>query len=190
MANTYSLNMEMKKLYKLCSALRWILLLFLFVQIAGSIASWFIPVPISLGFITIHFGIEGEPSYPIQDLGLTLQLIGMSLSLCGPILLVYGVHHLRHTLKQIQAGAIFHEISIRNLRIFARATFCSIFFFKLEAPLRALIFNAFVSDKKFHHNFEFTSNELILMLVCGLFYLIVGLMREGQRLDLENQEFI
>ena len=37
---------------------------------------------------------------------------------------------------------------------------------------------------------KFNSEQMMLMLLCGLFYLITRLMQEGRRLAEENESFI
>ncbi|PHV04651.1 hypothetical protein CSQ96_24470 [Janthinobacterium sp. BJB412] len=38
--------------------------------------------------------------------------------------------------------------------------------------------------------FCFSSDQMMLVLVCALFYLVAGLMREGRRLADENEGFV
>jgi len=59
-----------------------------------------------------------------------------------------------------------------------------------EKPVRDLAFNLLGNGQGYPISIDVGSSELLLILVCSLFYLIAGVMHEGRRLSEENEGFI
>lgn len=178
------------QLCRLCQAIRWMLLTFLCVQVGFFVLAWMIPMPLHIGPLVMQLGPEGLSSDAVRQLSMPQKLLGIVLGLPGLMLLTYGVRRLGQTLQQFQQGAIFAASTIGHLRSFAGATFCSAIVFNLEVPLRAAVLNLMAGSEHYRVAIAVSSNELLLILVCSLFYLIAGVMHEGRRLEEENEGFI
>ena len=79
--------------------------------------------------------------------------------------------------------------SIGHLRMFAGATLLATGLSILELPVRSAAVCAMQSGQC-EVTMKFNSEQLMMMLVCALFYLITRLMQEGRRLAEENESFI
>lgn len=181
---------ELGPLFRFCHVLRWLLLAFLLVQIGFFILSWIIPIPVMLGPVHIQVEPDGMAFGSVSALSTAQKYAGILAGLPGLLMLSYGLIRLGKTLTGFEQGRIFTADTIAHLRISAGATLLSIVLFSLEKPLRGIAFNLLGNGKRYPVAIDVTSNELLLILVCSLFYLIVGVMHEGRRLSEENEGFI
>lgn len=108
---------------------------------------------------------------------------GMLLGLPSLALLCYGLWQLARLAANASRGAMFDLANIVCLRRFAGAILLSTAFAIIETPLRALAWNTPLS-------IGVSGDQLLVMLMCGLFYLVVRLMHEGRRLAQENEGFV
>lgn len=166
------------------------MLAFLLVQIVFFLLSWVIPMPLTIGPINMQVAPDGMQGSRIDALTGAQQSAGMIVGVPGLVALTYGIFRLGRTLNGFQQGRIFAADTIAHLRASAGATLLSIVLFNLEKPLRGIAFNVFGDGKSYPVSMAVTSNELLLILVCSLFYLIAGVMHEGRRLSEENEGFI
>jgi hypothetical protein len=158
-------------------------------QIVMFVLSW-APGPLTVGPIHMQFAPDETLVGKIGSLSMMQRSAGIMVGLPALVALAYGIHLLGKTLDSFQRGRIFAADTISNLRGSAGATLLSIVLFILEKPLRGIAFNLFGNGKSYPVSIEVTSNEMLLILVCILFYLISGLMHEGRRLSEENEGFI
>lgn len=175
---------------RLCRLLRAGLLIFLLVEVGFFILAWLWATPFHIGPWKMLVVPDGMTLEARQAMPTLQRMLGIAVGLPPISLLVYGMLHLERTLRQFQLGAIFASRTIASLRVFAGATFLSVVLANFEQPLRALVFNLAYASQTNGITFDITSNEILLILVCGLFYLIVWIMHEGRRLAEENEGFI
>ena len=186
-----STSAELGQLFRMCYVIRWMLLTFLIVQIGFFILSWITPSIMQIGPLHIQFDPQTQAPDAIHNLDPFQKVIGVMIGLPGLLILTYGVRRLGQTLTEFQNGNIFAWQTIGHLRAFAGATMIASVLFNLEKALRNMVLNlASGGVTNYPIPIEVTSNELLLLLVCGVFYLIVGVMQEGRRLSEENEGFV
>lgn len=181
---------DLGQLCNMCQVIRWLLMTFLVVQIGFFAVAWFVPMPLRLGPLLVQLSPEGLTDDAVLGLSLLQKVLGIAFGLPGLATLTYGVRRLGQTLRRFQRGAIFDADTIGHLRGFAGATLFSAILFNIEKPLRAMAFNLASDNWTYPVTVDVTSNELMLILVCSLFYLMAGVMHEGRRLAEENEGFI
>jgi hypothetical protein len=174
----------------LCIVLQIVLQVFLVVQVSFFILAWMVPMPFELLWWVMQVLPDGINVADMQRLSSLYRLLGVLIGLLPLSFLVFGVIRLRQTLRELQRGAIFATRTIGYMRAFAGAVFASVTLSSLEPALRAIVFNLVSGTRSFRIGFDVTSNEVLLLLVCGLFYLIAAIMHEGRRLGEENEGFI
>ena len=76
-----------------------------------------------------------------------------------------------------------------HLRAFAGATLAATLLSIVEPPLRTLGW-WLITGVKSPLQIGLTGEQAMLILVCGLFYLVTRMMQEGGRLAQENEGFI
>lgn len=183
-------HVELGQLFRLCHIIRWLLLTFLAVQIGFFILSWVMAGPLTVGPIHMQINPDGMSGDAVERLSYLQRFLGLLVGVPGLAALTYGIRHLGATLNDFQAGKIFASDTIRHLRTAAGATIAAVVLFNLETPLRNLAFSLADSGQNDPIALDVTSNELLLLLVCSMFYLIVGVMHEGRRLSEENEGFV
>ncbi|MEM8519357.1 DUF2975 domain-containing protein [Janthinobacterium sp. CAN_S7] len=178
------------QLTRMCQIIRGLLLTFLFVQLGLFLLSWIIASPLSIGPMHVELGPDGMAPESVHALSLLQRMVGMAVGLPGLLGLSYGIFRLGRALANFQKGKIFAVDTIGHLRASAGAMLVSVVLFNLEKPLRGVALHLAGSTSHYPLALEVTSNELLLILVCSLFYLIAGVMHEGRRISEENEGFI
>jgi hypothetical protein len=190
MNKSHPLHVELGWLFRFCRVIRWLMLAFLVIQVVFFLLPWIVSTPFSVGPVRMHINLDGMTRGAVATLSASQKFAGMLVGLPGLVALTYGIVRLSMTLTRLQQGRIFTADTITYLRTSAGATLLSIVLFILEKPLRGIAFNALGNGNRYPIAIDVTSNELLLILVCSLFYLIVGVLQEGRRLSEENEGFI
>ena len=97
---------------------------------------------------------------------------------------------LSRLLSNVRRGAIFERATIGHLRAFAGATLLSTLLAIVEPPLRTLVLQRLFGAPLSRYAIGFDSAQLMLVLVCALFFLVTNLLHEARRLAEENQGFV
>ena len=150
--------------------------------------SW-IGLPPRVGGLRVDIVPNGLLPAQLLALGGGQRLLGAALGLPALLILLYGLWRLDRLLRNFRRLALFSDDSVGHLRAFAAAVPLSTLAAVLEQPARALALRAAGADVG-APAFCFSSEQMMLVLVCALFYLVAGLMREGRRLADENEGFV
>lgn len=118
------------------------------------------------------------------------RVAGAMAGLPALLALGYGLWRLWCALRNIERHAMFSVATIGHVRAFAGATLASTGLAILEAPLRALIYRFVLGLPVQRMSIGVTNDQLLLILVCALFYLVIRLMHAARRLAEENEEFV
>ena len=126
----------------------------------------------------------------VSQMAASQRLLGIALGLPSLLALSFGLWHLDRMLINFKKNAMFAVSTIAHLRAFAGATVLAIAMDILVLPIRSILFNLMREGKVGHISMGVSSEQLLLLLVCGLFYLITNMMHESRRLAEENEGFI
>jgi len=126
----------------------------------------------------------------MNELSVSQKIMGVLIGLPGLVALTFGFFRLGQTLSRFQQGQIFAIDTIARLRASVGAILLAIVLFTLEKPVRDVAFNMLGNGQSYPISIDVNSSELLLILVCSLFYMIAGVMHEGRRLSEENEGFI
>lgn len=109
----------------------------------------------------------------------------------APLLaLCYGLLRLARLIGKVRGGALFDRVTVGHLRAFAGATLLSTVLSILEPPVRTLLLRFGFGVPSRGISIGINSEELMLVLVCALFFLVTNLLHEGRRLAEENEGFV
>ncbi len=118
------------------------------------------------------------------------RLLGAMVGLPVLLALLYGLWRLQCALRNIDRNAMFGLDTIAHVRAFAGAALASTLLAIVEPPLRTLALRLAPGTHGQTMSIGVTSDQLLLILVCALFYLIIRLMHEARRLAEENEGFV
>ena len=168
---------------------RLVLLAFVLVQAIYFVMAWFVPQGVVLA--GIHMVMTPKWLTPADVAALAPGPLLVAVLVSAPVLLLtaYAAWRLDALLRALRRGALFAVATIGHLRAFAGAALGAMAWSVLDTLLRGLAWRyGFGMAERV--NIGISSEELLAMLVCLLFFLVAGLMHEGRRLAEENEGFI
>ena len=174
---------------KTISLFRAALLLFVLAQGLYFTMAWFVPQGLDFG--GLHVAVAPKWLTPQQVAALTPGPLAVAVLANLPVLLLscYAAWRLNALLRALSRGELFAAATIGHLRAFAGAALGAMLSSVLDTLLRGLAWRyGFRSTASL--DIGVSSEELLAMLVCLLFFVIAGLMREGRRLAEENEGFV
>jgi hypothetical protein len=143
----------------------------------------------AIGSMQIEMTAEGIATATKLALTPGQRAVGAALSSVPLLVMGYGLWRLDRLLLNFRRQDLFTVQSIGHLRAFAGATLASTLLSIAEPALRGIAFWLLAGGER-HLAVGVRSEQIILLLVCGLFYLVTRLMQEGSRLAAENEAFI
>lgn len=168
--------------------IRALLWLCVAVQTAFFVLAWTTYAP-SVGSMTIDMTAIGLPFGARLAMTPVQRAIGAALALPAMLVLFLGLWRLDRLLLNFRRRELFTVQSIGHLRAFAGATLLATLLSIVELPVRTLALRLSGNGGQ-HFAVGVNSEQLMLILVCGMFYLITRLMQEGRRLREENEGFV
>jgi hypothetical protein len=103
--------------------------------------------------------------------------------------LVWAFHHLARMLASFERGEFFELAAVRHLRAFAGLLLLAKGLSLLAVHVRVAMY-VHVAAPGSRVQFSATGDDLAMLLLCALIFLIAHLMEEGQRLAEENRGFL
>ncbi len=118
------------------------------------------------------------------------RVVGAMVGLPVLLALLYGLWRLQCALRNIARNAMFGLDTIGHVRAFAGAALASTLLAIVESPLRTLAWRVLSGVPGNKLSIGVTNDQLLLIVVCALFYLVIRLMHEARRLAEENEGFV
>jgi hypothetical protein len=177
------------KIRRLCWLVRAVALVLLVTVLGLYLATWLFP---DLALWDQHWGrmaqVGGLPVKAAAAFtGSERFIIG---AVCLPYLacLVWAFLHLWRMLRGFERGEFFDRATIGHLRAFAALLLLAKAMSLVAAHVRVAMYAPIAGTANLR--FSMTSDELALLLLCALIFLIAHLMEEGGRLADENRGFL
>lgn len=171
-------------------AFRLLLLLFVLVQALYYALAWFYPHPIPMPGFHMAFWPGGLTMEAAQALPAAQRWTGALAALPALFLLVYASWRLDRLLRAFQARDLFSVAAIGHVRAFAASALGALLLAIAEQLLRGLLWRHALGDAGAVLQMGVSSESLLMMVACGLFYLFGGVLQEGRRLAEENEGFV
>lgn len=169
--------------------IRVLVWVFAAVQVLGYLLAWS-----SYAIPDLGFRMQWVPKGILVDealaLGLSQRLLGAGLGGLSLALLLAGLWCLDRLLRNLPGQSIFSLHNIANLRRFAGAAGLSTAMGIAELPLRALLGRYLLGNVDLSIKVQVSSEQLFVLLICGVFYVLADLMHEARRLAEENEAFV
>jgi len=168
--------------------IRTLLWLCLAVQAAFFVLAWTTYAPV-VGAVAVEITANGMNTAAKLAMTPGQRAVGAAIALPALLVLAYGLWRLDRLLLNFRRQQLFTARSIGHLRMFAGATLLATALAIVELPARMLALWLMRGGER-RLSVGLSSEQLMLMLVCALFYLITRLMHEGRRLAEENEGFV
>jgi hypothetical protein len=165
------------------------LLAFVLVQAAYFVMAWLVPHGVVLAGVHMVMTPKWLDSDTVAALASGPRAVAMLTGAPVLLLTACAAWRLDSLLRALQQGAYFAAATIGHLRAFAGAALAAMAWSVLDTLLRGLAWRTFFGIEGYV-NIGVSSEELLAMLVCLLFFLVAGLMHEGRRLAEENEGFV
>jgi hypothetical protein len=167
--------------------IRLLLVVCVFLQLAFFVLAWgdLLPHDLFMQMSPREMRVED-----VRALTLGQRLLAASLGLPALLALCYGMWRLARALGNVERSALFDVDTIGHLRVFAGATLASTLLGIVELPLRTLLLHFGFARPGVKLSIGVSSDQVLLILVCALFYLVIRIMHEGRRLAEENEGFV
>ncbi len=167
--------------------LRFLLLACLVLQVSFYVLAWSALLPASL---FMQMSVRDLSEAALRALTPAQSVAGATVGLPALLAVAYGLWRLNCALNNIGRRAIFTLDTIGHVRAFACAMLASTGLAILEVPLRSALFHYVFALPGEKLRIGVSGDQVLLTLVCALFYLITRMMHEGRRLAEENEGFI
>ncbi len=104
--------------------------------------------------------------------------------------LVWAFCHLELLLRGFGRGEFFEKATVRHLRAFAGLLLLAKALSLIAGHVRVAMFTAWTAPSHMRIAINMSSDELALLLLCAVIFLIAHMMEEGHRLAEENRSFL
>lgn len=159
-------------------------------QLAYFLLSWFLPETSQLGSVSVSFYPRGMQ--PGEVAGLTPAMRWASILLALPALLVLGYALLRldRMLRACARGQMFALATVAHMKSFIGCVLASLALTIVEPMLRTLVWRHGFGRNDQRFNVGVSSEDLTLLLICALFFVVASLMHEARRIAEDNEGFV
>ncbi len=134
--------------------------------------------------------VGGVPLAWISALGTSDRVLLAAVALPYLACLAWAFVHLDKLLRGFERGEFFAAATIRHLRTFAGLVLLARILAMMAGHLRVAIGASLRGGASGHILLNVTSDEMALVLLCTLIFLIAHMLEEGGRLEDENRSFL
>ncbi len=170
-----------------CQGLRLGIAVFVIGLLALYIALWVWP-EIRLGANPGHFILQS--SVPLQDVPMADRLLLAAAGLPYLLILGYALYRLDQLLRGFMRGEFFDIATVGHLRAFSGYLLLAKALALLTMHLRAYLMLRMPGHDKLQFSIHLSNDDVAVLLMCALFFVIARMMEEGRRLAEENREFL
>lgn len=185
------INQNQSSIRNLCRWLRAASALFVFGVLAIYLLSWLLP-ELSGGsyvrFMRLH--LAGVSSDVMAQLNATQRLQVSAASLPYLIALAWAFIRLDRMLLGFARNEFFTRETIGHLRAFSGLLLIAKVLALAAMHVRVGIVSHLLGHTSQRITLNLSNEDLSVILMCGLFFLVARMMEEGQRLAEENREFV
>lgn len=159
-------------------------------QLAYFLLAWVAPEPTQLGSVAMSFYPRGMGTHTVAALAPGLRWAGLLCALPALLLLGYALLRLDRMLQACSGGQMFALRTVGHMKAFAACLLGSLVLTVIEPALRAFVWRHGFGGPVRAVNVGVSSEELMLVLICTLFFVVASMMHEARRIAEENEGFV
>lgn len=177
-------------LLRLCRFIRYASAAFVVGVLFLYVATWLVP-PQAHSAHTLAFAVHlaGLPVNAFAEMDMGARLLMCAISVPYLAALVWAFWRLNRMLVRFERGEFFDSVTVGHLRAFSGYLLLA----KILS-LAAMHLRVFVATRWFGVHgaglVNLSSDDMAVLLMCALFFLIARAMEEARRLAEENKEFV
>jgi hypothetical protein len=134
--------------------------------------------------------LAGVSTETLSQLGTGQRVLVTGLSLPYLIVLTWAFYQLDRAIAAFERGEFFEQKTVAHLRRFAGFLFLAKVLSLMALHARVGMVKHMMATKHHLVAINLSIDDLSVLLMCALFFLIARLMEEGRRLQEENREFV
>ncbi|VXB46242.1 DUF2975 domain-containing protein [Massilia sp. 9I] len=160
-------------------------------QLAYFLLSWCWPEAAQIGRVSVSFTPRGLEAGAVTGLTQGMRWTGILIALPALLMLGYALLRLDRMLRACAQGRMFALDTVAHMKAFIGCVLASLALGIIEPVLRTLVWrHGFGSTAKGFFGVGVSSEELTLLLICALFFVVASLMHEARRIAEENEGFV
>lgn len=159
-------------------------------QLVYFLFSWVMPDTSQIGPVAVSFSPRGMEPGAVAGLAPGLRWAGIACALPALFLLGYALLRLDRMLQACATGQMFALRTVGHMKAFAGSILGALLLTVIEPALRALVWRLGLHAPEQRVNVGVSSEELMLVLVCALFFAIAAMMHEARRIAEDNEGFV
>jgi hypothetical protein len=159
-------------------------------QLAYFLLAWIAPEPLQLGPVAMSFYPRGMGANSVAGLAPGLRWTGILCALPALLLLGYALLRLDRMLQACANGQMFALRTVGHMKAFAASLLGALMLTVIEPALRGLAWRLGFGGPPRALNVGVSSEELMLVLICALFFVVASMMHEARRIAEDNEGFI
>jgi hypothetical protein len=159
-------------------------------QLAYFLLAWMAPEPVQVGPVAMSFYPRGMGASSVAGLAPGLRWTGILCALPALLLLGYALLRLDRMLQACASGQMFALRTVGHMKAFAASLLGALVLTVIEPALRALVWRLGFGGPPRAVNVGVSSEELMLVLICALFFVVASMMHEARRIAEDNEGFI
>ena len=159
-------------------------------QLGYFLLSWVVVEATQLGPVAVTFTPRGLAPGAVAGLAPPLRWLGLVCALPALLTLGYALWRLDRMLHACARGQMFARGTVRHMKAFAAGVLATLVLTIVEPALRALVWKHGFGDSGRAVNVGVSSEELMLVLVCALFFLLASMMHAARRIAEDNEGFV
>ena len=159
-------------------------------QLAYFLLAWIAPEPLQFGPVTMRFYPRGIGGGTVAGLAPGLRWTGILCALPALLLLGYALLRLDRMLRACADGQMFALRTVGHMKAFAASLLGALVLTVIEPALRVVVWRHGFGGPVRPVNVGVSSEELTLVLICALFFVVASMMHEARRIAEDNEGFI
>jgi len=169
---------------------RLLCILLALLQLGYFLLSWVAVEASQLGPVAVSFAPRGMAFGDVARLAPALRWSGLACALPALLTLGYALWRLDRMLDACARGQMFARRTVGHMKAFAGGVLATLVLTIVEPALRALVWKLGFGDRGRAVNVGISSEELTLVLVCALFFLLAAMMHAARRIAEDNEGFV
>lgn len=159
-------------------------------QLTYFLLSWCWPEASQFGPVSVSFHPRGLQPGTVAALAPGMRWAGIVLALPALFVLGYALLRLDRMLAACARGRMFALATVAHMKAFIGGVLAALALSIVEPLLRTLVWRHGFGRNGQRFNLGVSSEELTLLLVCALFFVVASLMHEARRIAEENEGFV